>query len=30
VTELCTGGELFDKIIAKKRFTEVEAAETME
>lgn len=25
VTELCTGGELFDKIIEKKRFTEAEA-----
>lgn len=30
VTELCTGGELFDKIIEKKRFTEAEAAQLME
>jgi calcium-dependent protein kinase len=30
VTELCTGGELFDKIIAKKRFNETECAEVME
>ena len=30
VTELCFGGELFDKIIEKKRFTEEEAAHIME
>jgi calcium-dependent protein kinase len=30
VTELCTGGELFDKIIEKKRFTEQECALIME
>jgi calcium-dependent protein kinase len=30
VTELCTGGELFDKIIEKKRFTEAEAVHAME
>jgi calcium-dependent protein kinase len=30
VTELCTGGELFDKIIAKKRYAETECAEVME
>jgi calcium-dependent protein kinase len=26
VTELCTGGELFDEIIARQHFTEVDAA----
>lgn len=30
VTELCTGGELFDKIIEKKKFNEEEAAKVME
>ena len=30
VTELCTGGELFDKIIDKKRFSEDEAAAIIE
>jgi calcium-dependent protein kinase len=30
VTELCTGGELFDKIILVKRFSELEAAQVME
>lgn len=30
VTELCTGGELFDKIIAKKRLSEAEASHIME
>jgi calcium-dependent protein kinase len=29
VTELCTGGELFDKIIEEKTFGENKAAETM-
>ena len=30
VTELCTGGELFDKVIEKKRLTEEEASVIME
>ena len=30
VTELCTGGELFDKIVEKTKFTEAEAAKVME
>lgn len=30
VTELCTGGELFDKILEKKTFSEAEAAHIME
>lgn len=29
VTDLCTGGELFDKIISKKFFSEKEASDTM-
>jgi calcium-dependent protein kinase len=29
ITELCTGGELFDKIIENKQFDEKLAAETM-
>ena len=30
VSELCTGGELFDRIIAKKMFSENDAAIIME
>jgi calcium-dependent protein kinase len=29
VTELCTGGELFDKIVKRKHFSETVAAQTM-
>ena len=30
VSELCTGGELFDRIISKKRFSEKDAAIVMQ
>jgi calcium-dependent protein kinase len=30
VTELCVGGELFDKLLSVKKFTEVEAIQIME